>query len=69
MKKNRNAIFLTTLAVFSAVASGRISRGPSTDKATCPGYTIIEYGKGINCYGDTVVLTRKEGLQVLALGH
>jgi hypothetical protein len=35
---------------------------PSGDK--CFGYTITEFGKGINCNGDTIRLTRKNGLQV-----
>jgi hypothetical protein len=28
---------------------------------SCVGYTIIEYDKGIDCYGDTVLLERKHG--------
>jgi hypothetical protein len=28
---------------------------------TCVGYTIIEYDKGIDCYGDTILLERKHG--------
>ncbi len=33
----------------------------------CYGYTIIEFGKGINCHGDTVKLTKvKGGGQALA---
>ena len=36
-------------------------------KKPCYGYTIIEFGKGINCDGDTVKLTKSEGgVQVLA---
>ena len=30
----------------------------------CFGYTITEFGKGINCKGDTIRLIRKNGLQV-----
>lgn len=30
-------------------------------KNTCKGYTIIEFNKGINCYGDTIQLIRKNG--------
>jgi hypothetical protein len=28
---------------------------------SCRGYTIIEVDKGINCKGDTIKLTRKNG--------
>jgi hypothetical protein len=39
----------------------------AADKKPCYGYTIIEFGKGINCNGDTVKLTKLEGGgQVLA---
>jgi hypothetical protein len=27
----------------------------------CVGYTIIEYDKGIDCHGDTILLERKHG--------
>ena len=38
------------------------------DKLPCYGYTIIEFGKGINCQGDTVRLVRvKGGGQALAV--
>lgn len=30
-------------------------------KKPCFGYTIIEFGKGINCHGDTVKLTKVKG--------
>jgi len=35
-------------------------------KKKCIGYTIIEFGKGLNCNGDTVRLVRRNGIQVLA---
>jgi hypothetical protein len=35
-------------------------------KKKCIGYTIIEFGKGIDCNGDTVKLKRVNGVQVLA---
>lgn len=34
---------------------------PEEDKKPCYGYTIIEFGKGINCHGDTVMLTKVKG--------
>jgi hypothetical protein len=36
------------------------------DKKPCYGYTIIEFGKGINCNGDTVKLVKVNGGQELA---
>ena len=32
-------------------------------KKRCYGYTIIEFGKGINCKGDTIDLVRVDGIQ------
>ncbi len=32
-------------------------------KKKCYGYTIIEFGKGINCHGDTISLVRVDGIQ------
>lgn len=34
-----------------------------TEKRPCYGYTIIEFGKGINCQGDTIKLTKVRGGQ------
>lgn len=31
------------------------------DKRSCVGYTIIEFDKGVDCHGDTIKLTRKNG--------
>jgi len=40
---------------------------PAAEKRPCYGYTIIEFGKGIDCQGDTVKLVAvKGGGQVLA---
>lgn len=38
-----------------------------TVKKSCTGYTIIEFNKGIDCYGDTVNLIRKNGFAEKAL--
>lgn len=38
---------------------------PVAEKKPCYGYTIIEFGKGINCDGDTVRLTKVNGGQEL----
>ena len=31
------------------------------EKQNCVGYTIVEFDKGIDCHGDTITLTRKNG--------
>jgi hypothetical protein len=36
-----------------------------TEKPAC-GYTIIEFGKGIDCHGDTIKLVKVNGMQVRA---
>ena len=38
----------------------------TTEKKPCYGYTIIEFGTGINCNGDTVKLVKVNGGQELA---
>jgi hypothetical protein len=35
-------------------------------KKKCIGYTILEFGKGIDCNGDTVKLSKIRGGQILA---
>lgn len=40
--------------------------GPVVEKKPCYGYTIIEFGKGINCNGDTVKLMKVKGGQAMA---
>lgn len=32
-------------------------------KKKCYGYTIIEFGKGLDCNGDTINLVRVDGIQ------
>ena len=32
-------------------------------KKRCYGYTIIEFGKGVNCNGDTISLVKVDGIQ------
>jgi hypothetical protein len=47
----------------------RKKEGPvltTVEKKPCYGYTIIEFGKGINCDGDTVRLIKVNGGQELA---
>jgi len=55
------------IAVLSSwVDNGRVAVERPAQQG-CKGYTIIEYGIGLDCRGDTVVLEKRGGLQVLAL--
>lgn len=69
MTKLRISTALLLLAFIAAWLAG-ISRSfipHVAERAGCRGYTIIEYGKGINCLGDTVILEKKGGLQMLGI--
>jgi hypothetical protein len=63
---------LSVIAMLIVLIGADIRRNESpnvavvTPKKKCFGYTIIEFGKGIDCNGDTVKLVRKNGVQVLA---
>ena len=63
---------LSFLTVLLTLIGADIRRNDSSNsngpipKKKCLGYTIIEYGKGIDCNGDTVKLVKKNGIQVLA---
>jgi hypothetical protein len=38
-------------------------------KQHCFGYTIVEAGKGVDCYGDTVALVKRRGFYQMASLH
>lgn len=39
------------------------------ERKTCTGYEVIEAGKGINCYGDTIKLTKRSGFYEVAANY
>ena len=39
------------------------------EKKSCNGYEIIEAGKGINCNGDTIKLTKRAGFYEVAANY
>ena len=39
----------------------RDQRDPTPTHQRCTGYTIIEYGKALNCKGDTIRLVHENG--------
>jgi hypothetical protein len=38
-------------------------------RRSCSGYEVIEAGKGINCHGDTIKLTKKSGYYEVAVNY
>jgi hypothetical protein len=65
--------FLTLLImaiIMAVIGAGMhqssVSQRPKPKKSPSCGYTILEYGKGIDCNGDTVKLIKVDGIQVLA---
>lgn len=68
MKKRHVLTGLLVLVVLSAWSVDELADIAANEPIkSCTGYTIIEYGKGITCRGDTVALEKIGGLQVLAL--
>lgn len=61
-------LFLSVLIALIGADFHREGTGTTsseTPKKFCNGYTIIEYGKGIDCNGDTVRLVKVNGVQEL----
>jgi len=56
-------LLLITAADFKSTPIVTIKEKPAKKKMNC-GYTIVEFGKGIDCNGDTVKLARVNGIQV-----
>jgi hypothetical protein len=60
--------FLGLLLTLIAFCSATVPKGlhPAHKKNSGCGYTVIEFGVGVNCNGDTVKLVRSKGFQRLA---
>lgn len=56
---------LVVLSLFIFIGASNIGipsfLDPASGKSHCTGYTIIEYGKAINCQGDTIALVYPNG--------
>ncbi|HEY0739947.1 MAG TPA: hypothetical protein VGD40_00745 [Chryseosolibacter sp.] len=67
MKKVAVALTVMTMSVVLIGADIRRTDSPSpspvVEKKKCYGYTIIEFGKGVDCNGDTINLVRVDGIQ------
>jgi hypothetical protein len=55
--------------VYAGFVNGNFRPTIKTEKRSCTGYEIIEAGKGINCYGDTIKLTKKSGFYEVAANY
>ena len=58
-------LLLITAADFKSapIVISEVPKAPLQKKSNC-GYTIIEFGKGIDCHGDTIKLARVNGVQI-----
>jgi hypothetical protein len=56
-------VLVCLLMIIVAADFRRIPRllEPTLNQKSCVGYTIIEFDKAIDCHGDTIKLTRKNG--------
>ena len=62
-----SAVVLVCLLMIIVAADFRRIPGilkPAPARKTCVGYTIIEYDKAIDCHGDTVKISRRNGFAV-----
>jgi len=57
------AMTLTLLIGADIHRPAKVETAAEEPKKACYGYTIIEYGKGIDCHGDTIRLVKINGIQ------
>lgn len=66
----KRAIFtitaISSVAFFLIGADYKAPEKAPVVRKHCSGYTIIEAGKGVDCYGDTVKLVKRYGFYELA---
>jgi hypothetical protein len=58
------ALLFTALIGADIHRPAKVTVPKEKPKKTCYGYTIIEFGKGIDCNGDTIRLVKINGVQV-----
>lgn len=67
MKRTVQALAIPFVALVMIGADFRSeeprTEAPVVSKRPCYGYVIIEFGKGIDCHGDTVKLAKVKGGQ------
>lgn len=67
-------MFIFSLVVVMVLSYGAFNLNAAKkpilpERKTCTGYEVIEAGKGINCYGDTIKLTKKSGFYEVAANY
>jgi hypothetical protein len=55
--------------IYVALNTELFSTPSKTERKSCTGYEVIEAGKGINCYGDTIKLTKRSGFYEVAANY
>jgi hypothetical protein len=55
--------------MYSGFSSGVVDVSLKRPRKVCTGYEVIEAGKGINCYGDTIKLTKRSGFYEVAANY
>lgn len=58
------SILANLLLITAADFKSRPDKFARAKKQSVCGYTIVEFGKGVDCHGDTIRLTRVNGVQV-----
>jgi hypothetical protein len=63
------SVLVNLVLIISADFHGPVSaepknQTPKREKVAGCGYTILEFGKGIDCKGDTIRLVKRNGVQV-----
>lgn len=56
-----SVVLILVVLVGADIRRKKEATSSSAEKKPCYGYTIIEFGKGINCNGDTVKLNKVKG--------
>jgi len=59
------SVVLNLVLIMGASFPIRDKKNEIKKPSTC-GYTIVEFGKGVDCKGDTIRLIKKNGVQVRA---
>ena len=70
----KRVLFILSGVVVTALSFGVFyidaAKLPATpERKNCTRYEVIEAGKGINCYGDTIKLTKRSGFYEVAANY
>ena len=70
----KRVLFILSFVVAIVLAyavfySGMAETPVKLERKTCTGYEVIEAGKGIDCHGDTIKLTKRSGFYEVAANY